>query len=47
MKGYAIGWLDYSQEHNLMWVVALDNAEVWVFENQEVRVQSNITLGRK
>lgn len=46
MQGYAIGWLDYSQEHNLYWIVALDNNEVWIFENDKIRMQKNITLGR-
>lgn len=47
MKGYAIGWIDYSQEHNLMWIVAMDNNEIWIFENHQVRMQNNETLGRK
>lgn len=47
MKGYALGWIDYSQEHNLMWVVAMDNNEIWIFENHQVRMQDNETLGRK
>lgn len=46
MKGYAIGWIDYSQEHNLIWIVALDNGEIWLYENHEVRIQKNISLGR-
>jgi hypothetical protein len=46
--GYALFVVDYSQEHHLMWVVALDDGgEVWMFENPEVRVQSNFTLGRR
>lgn len=46
MKGYAIGWIDYSQDHNLIWVVALQNTEIWLFENHEVRIDKNITIGR-
>lgn len=46
MNGYAIGWIDYSQEHNLMWIIALDNSEIWVLENHLVRMQKNITVGR-
>jgi len=46
--GYALFVVDYSQEHHLMWVVALDEGgEIWMFENPEVRVQSNFTLGRR
>jgi hypothetical protein len=45
--GYALLVVDYSQEHHLMWVVALDDGgEIWMFENPKVRVYSNYTLGR-
>lgn len=45
--GYAILLLDYSQEHNLVWVVALDESgEIWSFQNPEVRMIKNITMGR-
>jgi hypothetical protein len=47
-SGYALLVVDYSQEHHLMWVVVLDDGgEIWMFENSEVRVQSNFTLGRR
>ena len=46
-KGFALGWIDYSQEHNLIWVVALDNGEVWSVQNPDIRLQNNITMGRK
>ena len=47
-SGYALFVVDYSQEHHLMWVVALDDGgEIWMFENPEIRVQSNFTLGRR
>lgn len=30
----ALAWLDYSSEHDLMWIVALDlTGEVWVVPN--------------
>lgn len=46
--GYAHFLIDYSQEHNLMWVVFLDGTgECWTFQNPEIRAQKNITLGRK
>ena len=47
-SGYALFVVDYSQEHHLMWVVALDDGgEIWMFENPDVRVQSNFTLGQR
>jgi hypothetical protein len=49
-KGNGQAWavIDYSLEHNLMWVVAIDaTGEIWTFPNPEVRAQKNITAGRK
>jgi hypothetical protein len=46
-KGYAHLLIDYSQEHNLIWVVFIDETgECWNFENKEVRLQTNLTFGR-
>lgn len=46
-KGYAIGVIDYGQEHNLIWVTALDESgEIWCAPNPIVRFQSNWTMGR-
>ena len=46
-KGYAHLLIDYSQEHNLIWVVFIDETgECWNFENKEVRLQSNLTFRR-
>lgn len=46
-NGYAIAMIDYSQEHNIMFVVAIDETgEIWTIENSKVRMQKNITLGR-
>ena len=45
--GYAIGMIDYGQEHNLIWVTAIDDtAEVWCAPNPLVRMQGNWTMGR-
>ena len=45
--GQAIGWIDYSSEHHLKWIVAMDsNGEVWVYDNTKVRLQKNFTMGR-
>jgi hypothetical protein len=45
-KGYAIGVIDYSTEHHICWVVAQDSGEIWTWQNPEVRLQSNVTMGR-
>lgn len=48
-KGSGLAWfmIDYSEEHHLMWVVAIDDTgEIWTFKNTEVRAQKNITMGR-
>ena len=45
--GYAIAVIDYGQEHNLIWVTALnDTGEIWCAPNPRVRLQSNWTMGR-
>lgn len=45
--GYALGWIDYSQEHEMLWIVAYDDSgEVWQVPNRLVRVQKNYSLGR-
>jgi hypothetical protein len=47
-KGWAFFVIDRSQEHDLEWVVFLDNTgECWTFRNSEVRIQKNYTLDRK
>lgn len=46
-KGYAIGVIDYGQEHNIIWVTAIDDTgEIWCAPNPKVRVRSNWTMGR-
>lgn len=45
--GYAIGMIDYGQEHNLIWVTALDESgEIWCAPNNKVRLGKNWTMGR-
>lgn len=45
--GYAIGMIDYGQEHNLIWVTALDaSGEIWCAPNPTVRLGRNWTMGR-
>lgn len=46
--GYALGMIDYGQEHNLIWVTALDGSgEIWCAPNPTVRMGRNWTMGRK
>jgi hypothetical protein len=46
-KGWAFFCVDRSQEHDLEWVVFLDeNGECWTFKNSEIRIQKNYTLNR-
>ncbi len=46
--GYAVAVIDYGQEHNLIWVTALnDSAEVWCAPNPLVRMKGNWTMGRE
>lgn len=46
-----LGWahflIENGDEHHLQWVVAIDDScEFWTFENPDVRIQHNITMGR-
>lgn len=45
-KGYALIVLDYSQEHTTLFLVALDNGELWWLAQDKIRMQKNISLGR-
>ena len=45
--GHAIGWIDYSQEHHLLWIISFDaTGEIWALPNTMVRLQKNISMGR-
>ncbi len=47
-KGYAIMVIDYGENHNLVWVVIMDDTrEIWCVQNQEIKAQSNWTMGRR
>ena len=38
--------IDSGQEHHLQWVVFIDETgECWTFQNPEVRLQTNQTMG--
>ena len=46
-RGQAVMVIDYSEEHDLMWVVIDDTTfEVWTWKNSEVRGVPNTTMGR-
>jgi hypothetical protein len=46
--GYAFAVIDYGQEHNLIWVTAInDTGEIWCAPNPRVRMLANWTMGRK
>lgn len=46
-RGWAHFLIDYSQEHDLLWVVFLnENGECWTFPNSEIRMVDNLSLGR-
>jgi len=46
-KGWAFFLIDRSQEHDLEWVVFIDETgECWTFKNQQVKIQQNITMNR-
>lgn len=46
--GYAFAVIDYGQEHNLIWVTAInETGEIWCAPNPRVRMQANWTMGRK
>ena len=44
--GFALGWIDYSQEHDTLWKVALCDGTVWDLPQSRIRMQENISLGR-
>jgi hypothetical protein len=46
-KGLAHAIIDYSAEHDLLWVVFQDETgECWTWNNKEIRGQVNVTMGR-
>jgi len=46
-KGLAHLVIDGGIEHDLIWVVFQnDGGECWSWRNQDIRAQSNITIGR-
>ena len=46
-KAWAHIVIDYGQEHDLLWVCFQDETgECWTWDNRDVRIQENITMGR-
>lgn len=46
-NGEAVGWIDYSKEDDLLWVVAMDETgEVWCIPNKDLRFIKNYSIGR-
>lgn len=47
-SGQCIAWMDYGPEHDLMWLVLMDNGgEPWLVPNWRIRGMKNYTLNRK
>lgn len=47
VTGECVGWIDYSKEDDLLWVVALDSTgEVWIEPNNNIRLLKNYSIGR-
>lgn len=46
-EGYAFCLINPSQEHHVLWGIALDKSgEIWWLPNPEVRFCKNVSLGR-
>ncbi|MBC7386582.1 MAG: hypothetical protein H7301_10550 [Cryobacterium sp.] len=46
-KGMATVLIDYGPEYDLLWVTFLDESrECWTYGNRDIRIQTNITMGR-
>lgn len=44
--GWAHFMIDYGMEHHIMWVVFLDDTgQCWTFQNPDVRLDPNWTVG--
>lgn len=47
-EAVAIGWIDYSEDHDLFWVCALNESrQVWIVNNKDVRIAENPTMDRE
>jgi hypothetical protein len=47
-NGWAFFLIDRSQEHDLEWIVFLDDGGIcWTFRNKDIRIQKNSTFSRE
>lgn len=47
-KAFAHFLIDYGQESSLLWVCFQDDTgECWTWRNRDIRLQTNITMGRE
>ena len=46
MEGYAFLVDNPSEEHYIYFTVAMDNGEIWTFDNREIRFCVNKTIDR-
>lgn len=46
MKGFAFLVIDYSQEHYLLFVCAMEDGQIWSLDNRQLSLQNNPSLGR-
>jgi len=47
IEGFAFMVIDYSQEHNLLFVCGMDDGEIWTLNNKEIRFCENVSMDRK
>ncbi len=47
MEGFAFIATRYSQEHYIVFTIALDNGEIWELDNRYVRFCKNVTVDRE
>lgn len=45
-EGYALVIIDYSQEHDTLFLVGLDNGEMWWIKQSKLRLCKNISMDR-
>ncbi len=46
-SGECVGWIDYSKEDDLIWIVFMDSTgESWLVPNKYIRAIRNISIGR-
>lgn len=46
LNGFAFAIIDYLQEHYVLFLVGLNNGEIWCLSNRDVRLQGNDALHR-